>query len=79
VKKETRSNNSEFGSERDVEVLTGRKTRTLQKDRYYGRGFPFYRVGRKVIYDLNEIRRIVRAGRVDFTERGLVRVSDLTV
>jgi hypothetical protein len=64
VKKETRSNNREFGSERDVELLTGRKTRTLQKDRCYGRGFPFYRVGRKILYDLEEVRRLVRLGRV---------------
>ena len=30
-----------------------------------GRGFPFYRVGRKIVYDLDEVRRIIRAGRVD--------------
>lgn len=65
---ETQSNNSvrEFGSEVDVEALTGRKRRTLQKDRCSGRGFPFYRFGRKILYDLNEVREMIRAGRVDF-------------
>jgi hypothetical protein len=55
----------EFGSDADVERLTGRKRSTLQKDRVMGRGFPFYRLGRQVRYDLNEVRKIVRAGRVN--------------
>jgi len=55
----------EFGTEADVERLTGRKRRTLQKDRLFGRGFPYYRVGRKILYDLREVRALVRAGRVD--------------
>jgi len=55
----------EFGSEADVERITGRKKRTLQKDRLFGKGFPFYRVGRQILYDLNEVRSLVRAGRVD--------------
>lgn len=57
----------EFGTEADVERITGRKRGTLQKDRYFGRGFPFYRVGRKILYDLDEVREIVRGARVDFT------------
>ena len=55
----------EFGSEADVERITGRKRKTLQKDRLFGTGFPFYRVGRSVLYDLNEVRQIIRAGRVN--------------
>ncbi|MDP8990717.1 MAG: hypothetical protein M3N41_11640 [Acidobacteriota bacterium] len=55
----------EFGSEADVERITGRKKRTLQKDRLFGKGFPFYRVGRQILYDLDEVRALVRAGRVD--------------
>lgn len=66
---ETKSNKNsterEFGSDADVERITGRKRRTLQKDRFFGRGFPFYRVAGQVVYDLNEVREIVRAGRVD--------------
>jgi hypothetical protein len=55
----------EFGSETDVERITGRRVRTLQKDRFFGRGFPFYRIGRQIRYDLNEIRGLVRGGRVE--------------
>ena len=55
----------EFGSERDVSRITGRSTKTLQKDRLFGRGFPFFRFGRMVLYDLNEVREIVRSGRVE--------------
>jgi hypothetical protein len=71
VARENQSNNirQEFGTEADVEQITGRKRGTLQKDRYVGRGFPFYRVGRKILYDLDEVREIVRRARVDFTAR----------
>jgi len=54
----------EFGSEADVERITGRKKRTLQKDRLFGRGFPFYRLNGQVLYDLREVRAIIRASRV---------------
>ena len=66
---ETQSNHSdkEFGTEADVERITGRKRRTLQKDRCQGRGFPFYRFGRQIRYDLREVRAVVRAGRVEVT------------
>jgi hypothetical protein len=60
----------EFGTEADVERITGRRRATLQKDRYLGRGFPFYRVGRRILYDLNEVRDLVRAGRVDAAQFG---------
>lgn len=59
----------EYGSERDVERITGRRVRTLQKDRLFGRGFPFYRVGRQIRYDLNEIRALVRATRIQPGDR----------
>lgn len=69
--RETESNQNiterEFGTDADVERLTGRKRRTLQKDRFFGRGFPYYRVSGQVLYDLNEVREIARAGRVDTT------------
>jgi hypothetical protein len=67
---ETQSANREFGNERDVEHISGRKRATLQKDRITGRGFPFYRVGRRVVYDLAEVRAIIRAGRVEVNRGG---------
>jgi hypothetical protein len=66
VQAEGQSNSiaTEFGNEADVERITGRKRSTLQKDRLIGRGFPFYRVGRSILYDLDEVRALIRAGRV---------------
>ena len=53
---------SRFGSEIDVEALTGISRRTLQTDRLLGRKrFPWYKSGRRVLYDLNEILAIIRS------------------
>jgi len=72
VKQENKSKKPqrEFGTEGDVERITGRKKRTLQKDRCFGRGFPFFRVGRSILYDLNEVRRLIRANRVEVNRGG---------
>ena len=52
-----------FGSETDVETITGISRRTLQKDRLLGADkFPFYRVGRRIFYDLDEVEAVIRAG-----------------
>jgi hypothetical protein len=54
-----------FGPEADVETLTGFSRRTLQKDRLFGRSrFPHYKVGGKILYDLDEVEAIVKASRV---------------
>jgi hypothetical protein len=51
-----------FGSEADVERITGYSRRTLQADRRFNRAkFPWYKVGRKVLYDLDEIVAIIHA------------------
>lgn len=64
-KKESEPVRRRFGSEGDVETLTGISRRTLQKDRLLGRDrFPWYRSGRRVLYDLNEVEETIRAGRV---------------
>ena len=50
-----------FGGESEVETLTGISRRTLQKDRLLDRPrFPWYKVGRKVLYDLDEVEAIIR-------------------
>jgi predicted DNA-binding transcriptional regulator AlpA len=50
-----------FGSETDVESLTGISRRTLQKDRFFGKKrFPHYKVLGKVLYDLSEVEAIIR-------------------
>ena len=53
-----------YGSERDVFALTGIPPRTLQKHRLFGKGFPWYRVGGRVMYDLEEVEACIRAGRI---------------
>jgi hypothetical protein len=51
-----------FGSEADIEALTGFSRRTLQKDRLLGRlRFPWYKIGGKVLYDLEEVEATIRA------------------
>ena len=51
-----------YASEGEVEALTGISRRTLQKDRLLGRDkFPWYRVGRKVLYNLDEVESAIRA------------------
>ena len=50
-----------FGGEIEVEALTGISRRTLQKDRLLNRRrFPWYKIGRKVLYDLDEVEAIIR-------------------
>jgi hypothetical protein len=47
-------------SERQISEITGRKVRTLQKDRLLGTGpFPFYRIARQILYDVDECLRII--------------------
>jgi hypothetical protein len=50
-----------FGSDLDVEALTGISRQTLRQDRLFGRlRFPWYRAGRRVLYDLTEVEAIIR-------------------
>jgi hypothetical protein len=63
-KQENQKAKGRFGSEAAVEELTGFSRRTLQKDRQLGRPrFPWYKTGRKVIYDLAEVEAIIRRNR----------------
>lgn len=51
-----------FGSEIEVESLTGISRRTLQKDRLLGhKRFPWYRSGRRILYDLDEVEAIIKS------------------
>lgn len=59
------ANPRRFGSEAEVELITGFSRRTLQKDRLLGRTrFPFYKVGGKVLYDIDECMAVIDASRV---------------
>jgi hypothetical protein len=53
-----------FVSEQILSKVTARGRRTLQKDRLLGTGpFPHYKLGRQVVYDLDECISIVEASR----------------
>ena len=59
-----------FGSEAEVETLTGISRRTLQKDRLVGNDrFPFYWSGGRILYDLEEVEAAIRASRAGSTRR----------
>lgn len=53
-----------FVSERVASLASGLAIRTMQKHRQTGAGFPYYKVGRQVLYDLDEIEAIIAASRV---------------
>lgn len=54
-----------YGNETDVSNLTGRAVKSLQKDRLHRKGLPYYRFGRKILYDLAEVEQIIRSSRVE--------------
>jgi hypothetical protein len=63
-KEDSQSAKRRYGSEVAVEELTGFSRRTLQRDRLLGRKrFPFYKVGRKILYDLTEVQEIIQRSR----------------
>ena len=49
-----------YASEVEVETITGLSRRTLQKHRLLGKGFPYYRFGRRILYDLAEVEQCIR-------------------
>jgi hypothetical protein len=57
-----------FGNELDVEAITGIPRRTLQKHRLFGRGLPFYRLNNRVLYDLDEVEKVIRSSRFAATD-----------
>ena len=50
-----------YGSEADIEALTGISRRTLQKWRLFGKGPRFYRAGSMIRYDLAEVDSWIRS------------------
>jgi hypothetical protein len=59
-----------FVSERKLSPVVDRAVKTLPKDRLYQRGFPWYRNGRQILYDLDECLAIIERTRVG--GRGMV-------
>jgi hypothetical protein len=53
-----------FVGEHIISEISNRKVRTLQKDRLLRRGpFPYYHIGRQVVYDIDEVIAIIEASR----------------
>lgn len=53
-----------FGTEKVVNQIFGFGLKKLRRDRMFRQGLPFYKVGARVLYDLEEVESIVRQGRV---------------
>lgn len=69
-----------YGTEADVEAMTGLSRRTLQKDRTLGIDrFPYYKIGRKVLYDLDEVDALIRKTRTVGSGRPFVNASGKAV
>jgi hypothetical protein len=57
--------NYEYIDEREVAQITGRKVPTLRSDRHKGQGIPYRKVGRKVIYRLDEVVAYVESRKIE--------------
>ena len=55
-------------NEKEVSVLAKRAVNTLRADRHFGRGLPYRKVGRQVLYRQDEV--------VAFLERGKIETTD---
>ena len=44
-------------SEKELSKELGIKITTLQSNRYHNIGLPYYRIGRSVMYDLEEVKK----------------------
>jgi len=45
----------QYLTEAEVTKITGRALSTLRNDRFNGRGIPYYKIGRSVRYNLDEV------------------------
>ncbi len=57
--------NTQFLTEKQVAAITGFSLSSLQKQRFYSRGIPYYKVGRSVRYLLREIEEFMNKHKVN--------------
>ena len=50
--------------ETEVSALTRRAVQTLRNDRHYGRGIPYIKNGRSVLYRLDDVERYMNSRRI---------------
>ena len=55
-------------TEREVSKIAKRAVNTLRADRHYGRGLPYRKNGRQILYRLDEV--------LQYLERGKIETSD---
>lgn len=55
---------TKYLGEKDVAEITGRALPTLRKDRLYGRGIPYLKVGRQVRYMQKDVEAFMEKCRV---------------
>ena len=55
----------EYIKEEEVEKITGVKVGTLRQNRYKKRGFPYYKVGGKVLYKEADIIEYIERHKVE--------------
>lgn len=51
-------------TEFDVSEITGRSLSALRKDRHYGRGIPYIKLGRQVRYSFDDVDRFMESCRI---------------
>jgi len=57
----------ELLNEKEVQQEYGINTRTLQRERIYGNGIPYHKLGRRVLYrrsDIEEFLSVCKVGQV---------------
>ena len=50
--------------EKEVSEFTRRAVQTLRNDRHYGRGIPYIKNGRSVLYHLDDVENYMNARRI---------------
>ena len=51
-------------NEKEVSSITDRAVQSLRNDRCLGRGLPYYKLGRKVVYSIKDIFEYMEAHRI---------------
>ena len=54
-----------YVDENKVSKITGRAVQTLRNDRFLRKGIPYFKVGRSVRYDLQEVIDYMESRRID--------------
>lgn len=59
------SNSKKYLTEQEVSEITGRSLSTLRKDRHFGRGIPYSKIGRQVRYASKDVDSYMESCRIE--------------